>query len=145
MKNYKVTGRIAVLGVGMVLKLSHSQASIRTSSLKQKSKDIYLVLAPVQFKQGEIIIVVDGNVSKSVLVNLEELSKKEVRQEKKANKTSNKKKNKNSDKSSSETAEDNGETEEEGNTSNPDGEDGSQPETEDGAVISNEDINDLPL
>ena len=62
MKNYKVTGRIAVLGVGMVLKLSPSQASIRASSLKQKSKDTYMVLTPVQFKQGEIIIVVDGNV-----------------------------------------------------------------------------------
>ena len=71
---YKVTGHIAILGVGMVVKLINSQASIRQSSLKQKSKDTYTVLEPVQFKQGEEIIIVSGNVSKSLLNNLTDLS-----------------------------------------------------------------------
>ena len=71
---YKVTGHIAILGVGIVLKLSSSQASIRQSSLKQKSKDTYIVLEPVQFKQGEEIVIISGNVSKSLLNNLTDLS-----------------------------------------------------------------------
>ena len=72
-KNYKVTGHIAILGVGIVLKLSSSQAGIRQSSLKQKSKDTFIVLEPVQFKQGEEIIIISGNVSKSLLNNLTDL------------------------------------------------------------------------
>ena len=74
MKNYKVTGHIAIIGVGIVLKLSSPQAETRTSSLKQKKKDIYIVLEPVQFKQGEEISIISGNVSKSVLKNLSDLS-----------------------------------------------------------------------
>ena len=74
MKNYKVTGHIAIIGVGIVLKLSNSQAETRTSSLKQKKKDIYIVLESVQFKQNEEITIISGNVSKSVLKNLTDLS-----------------------------------------------------------------------
>lgn len=143
MKNYKVTGHIAVLGVGMVLKLSNAQASIRTSSLKQKSKDIYIVLAPIQFKQGEVIVVVDGNVSKSVLVNLEDLSKKDIKQERKATKSSTKKKDKKSDANPPETPE------EDDDPVNPDEDDSSdenlQPETDDEVIINDGNVNNLPV
>ena len=142
MKNYKVTGHIAVLGVGMVLKLSNAQASIRASSLKQKSKDIYLVLAPIQFKQGEVIIVVDGNVSKSVLVNLEELSKKDIKQERKATKSSTKKKDKKSDVNPPETPEEDGD---DSSDKNPDGDENLQPETDDEVIVNDGNVNNLPV
>ena len=85
-KNYKVTGHIAVIGVGIVLKLTSSQFETRTSSLKQKKKGIYIVLEPVQFKQGEEIIIISGNVSKSVLKNLSDLSEPAKKPDPKDNK-----------------------------------------------------------
>jgi hypothetical protein len=87
MKNYKVAGHIAIIGVGIVLKLSNSQSSTRASSLKQKKKDIYIVLEPVQFKQGEEITIISGNVSKSVLKNLTDLSEPAKKPDPKDNKT----------------------------------------------------------
>ena len=87
MKNYKVTGHIAIIGVGIVLKLFSSQAETRASSLKQKKKDIYIVLEPVQFKQGEEIIIISGNVSKSVLKNLSDLSEPAKKPDPKDSKT----------------------------------------------------------
>jgi len=86
MKNYKVTGHIAIIGVGIVLKLSSSQAETRASSLKQKKKDIHIVLEPVQFKQGEEITIISGNVSKSVLKNLTDLSEPAKKPDPKDNK-----------------------------------------------------------
>lgn len=74
-KTYLVSGKCAILGVGTIVKLSNSQAKIRQSSLKKKSKDIYLVLESIQFKQGEEIIILSGNISKSLLNNLTDLSK----------------------------------------------------------------------
>ena len=87
MKNYKVTGHIAIIGVGIVLKLSSSQAETRASSLKQKKKGIYIVLEPVQFKQNEEITIISGNVSKSVLKNLTDLSEPAKKPDIKDNKT----------------------------------------------------------
>ena len=81
MQTYKVTGHIAILGVGIVLKLTKDQFSIRTQKLKCRSKNIYKVLEPVQFKQGEEITVVSGDISKAVLMNLEDISKKTARQQ----------------------------------------------------------------
>ena len=134
-KNYKVTGHIAILGVGIVLKLSNSQASIRQSSLKQKSKDIYTVLEPVQFKQGEEIIIVSGNVSKSLLNNLTDLSedkksKDDDKNQKPANnkKSSSKNQNKNDDKKADETS----------------NEIIDLPENSDEGIVNNNDINNLP-
>lgn len=72
MQNYKVIGHKAILGVGITLKLTDAQANIRSHLLKQKKKGIYTVLEPVQFKQGEIITIVSGNISKAVLANLED-------------------------------------------------------------------------
>ena len=90
MKNYKVTGHIAIIGVGIVLKLSSSQAETRASSLKQKKKDIYIVLEPVQFKQHEEITIISGNVSKSVLKNLTDLSESAKKSDPKNNKAAKK-------------------------------------------------------
>ena len=134
-KNYKVTGHIAILGVGIVLKLSNSQASIRQSSLKQKSKDTYTVLEPVQFKQGEEIIIVSGNVSKSLLNNLTDLSedkksKDDGKDQTPANnkKSSSKNQNKNDAKKADETS----------------NEIIDLPENSDEAIVDNNDINNLP-
>ena len=132
---YKVTGHIAILGVGIVLKLSNSQASIRQSSLKQKSKDTYTVLEPVQFKQGEEIVIISGNVSKSLLSNLTDLSEdKKSKDDDKNQKPANNKKSSSKDQKnkSDKKADD---------TSN---EIIDLPENSDEAIINNNDINNLP-
>ena len=134
-KNYKVTGHIAILGVGIVLKLSSSQAGIRQSSLKQKSKDTFIVLEPVQFKQGEEIIIISGNVSKSLLNNLTDLSEdKKSKDDDKNQKPANNKKSSSKDQKnkSDKKADD---------TSN---EIIDLPENSDEAIIDNNDINNLP-
>lgn len=74
MNTYQVTGHIAIFGSNMVLKLSENQAQTRINSLKKKKKDTYVVLDPIQFKQGEEITIVSGNVSKSLLKDLLDLS-----------------------------------------------------------------------
>ena len=121
-KTYKVTGHIAIIGVGIVLKLSNSQAETRTSSLKQKKKDIYIVLESVQFKQNEEITIISGNVSKSVLKNLTDLSEPIKKPDPKDSKTPKKnQKNKADDKG----AEDNS-------------------ENQDQIVVDGNDVNNLP-
>ena len=138
-KNYKVTGHIAILGVGIVLKLSNSQASIRQSSLKQKSKDTYTVLEPVQFKQGEEIIIVSGNVSKSLLSNLTDLSEdKKSKDDDKNQKPANNKKSSSKDQKNKSDKKDDKKADE---TSN---EVIDLPENYDEAIIDNNDINNLP-
>ena len=133
-KNYKVTGHIAILGVGIVLKLSNSQASIRQSSLKQKSKDTFTVLEPVQFKQGEEIIIVSGNVSKSLLNNLTDLSEdnKSKDDDKNQKPANNKKSSSKDQKNKSDTKDDNS------------NEVIDLPEKSDEAIVDNNDINNLP-
>lgn len=76
MKNYEVTGKPVTFGIGMELKLSESQAETRSASLKKKKKDIYEVIHPVQFKQGEQITVVTGDVPKAISENLKNSSDK---------------------------------------------------------------------
>ena len=76
MQNYEVIGNHITLGLGIELKLSPSQAETRASSLQKKKNDIYGVIDHVQFKRGEKITVSSGNLSKSVLANLEEISDK---------------------------------------------------------------------
>ena len=138
-KNYKVTGHIAILGVGIVLKLSCSQASIRQSSLKQKSKDTYTVLEPIQFKQGEEIIIVSGNVSKSLLNNLTDLSEdKKSKDADKNQKPTNNKKSSSKDQDKNNAKKYNKKADE---TSN---EIIDLPENSDEAIIDNNDINNLP-
>ena len=136
---YKVTGHIAILGVGIVLKLSSSQASIRQSSLKQKSKDTYIVLEPVQFKQGEEIVIISGNVSKSLLNNLTDLSEdKKSKDEDKNQKPANNKKSSSKNQSKNDAKKDDKKADGDPN------EIIDLPENSDEAIVDNNDINNLP-
>lgn len=137
-KNYKVTGHIAVLGAGMILKLSSSQAGIRQSSLKQKSKDIYTVLEPVQFKQGEEIVIVSGNVSKSLLSNLTDLSEDKKSKDDKDQKPANNKKSSSKNQSKNDAKKDDKKADGDPN------EIIDLPENAEEGVVDNNDINNLP-
>ena len=138
-KNYKVTGHIAILGVGIVLKLSSSQASIRQYSLKQKSKDTYTVLEPVQFKQGEEIVIISGNVSKSLLSNLTDLSEdKKSKDDDKNQKPANNKKSSSKNQSKNDAKKDDKKADEISN------EVIDLPENSDEGIVDNNYINNLP-
>ena len=138
-KNYKVTGHIAILGVGIVLKLSSSQAGIRQSSLKQKSKDTFTVLEPVQFKQGEKIVIVSGNVSKSLLNNLTDLSEdKKSKDDDKNQKSANNKKSSSKDQKNKSDKKDDKKADDNSNEAI------DLPENSDEGVVDNNDINNLP-
>lgn len=76
MQTYEVTGRHITFGIGTELKLSESQAESRADSLKLKRKDIFEVVHPVQFKQGEKITISPESLTKSLLENLKEISEK---------------------------------------------------------------------
>jgi hypothetical protein len=76
MQTYEVTGKHLTFGIGTELKLSESQAESRASSLKNKKKDIFEVVEPVQFKQGEKITISPESLTKSLLENLKEISDK---------------------------------------------------------------------
>ena len=138
-KNYKVTGHIAILGVGMVVKLINSQASIRQSSLKQKSKDTFTVLEPVQFKQGEEIIIVSGNVSKSLLNNLTDLS-----EDKKSKDNDKNQKPANNKRSSSKDQKNKSDKKDDKKADDDSKEITDLPENSDEEIIDNNDINNLP-
>lgn len=136
---YKVTGHIAILGVGIVLKLSSSQAGIRQSSLKQKSKDIFTVLEPVQFKQGEEIVIISGNVSKSLLSNLTDLSEdKKSKDDDKNQKPTNNKKSSSKNQSKNDAKKDDKKADGDPN------EIIDLPENSDEGIVNNNDINNLP-
>ena len=76
MQTYEVIGRHITFGIGTELKLIESQAESRTDSLKLKRKDIFEVVHPVQFKQGERITISPESLTKSLLENLKEISDK---------------------------------------------------------------------
>ena len=76
MQTYQVTGKHITIGIGTELKLTESQFESRTTSLKKKTKDIFEVVEPVQFKQGEKITIAPENLTKSLLENLKEISDK---------------------------------------------------------------------
>ena len=76
MKNYEVTAAFISFGIGIVLKLSESQADIRSASLRRKKNDLFEVIEPVQFKQGEKISADPAQLSKSLLERLSEISDK---------------------------------------------------------------------
>ena len=76
MQTYEVTGKHITFGIGTELKLSESQAESRATSLKNKRKDIFEVVEPVQFKQGEKITISPESLTKSLLENLKEISDK---------------------------------------------------------------------
>lgn len=74
MQTYEVTGKHVTIGIGTELKLSESQADSRSSSLKNKKKDLFEVVEPVQFKQGEKITISPDALTKSLSENLKEIS-----------------------------------------------------------------------
>jgi predicted DNA-binding antitoxin AbrB/MazE fold protein len=76
MKTYEVTGKHITFGIGTELKLIESQAESRATSLKNKRKDIFEVVEPVQFKQGEKVTISPESLTKSLLENLKEISDK---------------------------------------------------------------------
>lgn len=71
MKKYQVKGKSATFGQGMVLYLTDTQAQVRQDHLS-KTKNGYVVNSPVFFKNGEIIGIIEGNISKTLLTVLEE-------------------------------------------------------------------------
>lgn len=77
MQIYEVSGKNVIFGMGLELQLSDHQAEIRASSVRRKKGDVYEVLEPIQFKQGELVIIVTKTLSKAVLANLKEISAKE--------------------------------------------------------------------
>ena len=80
MKNYEVIGGSITFGMGMEIKLSPAQAEVRMASLKQKKDDIYQIVLPIQFKQGEKISVNSEVLSKSLLERLKEIPDKNSNQ-----------------------------------------------------------------
>lgn len=77
MKTYKVTTQYATFGIGIVLQLSESQAAAREHSLIKKGKNTFEVIDPVQFKSGEVIGLVKGQISRFLEDRLVEMEKKE--------------------------------------------------------------------
>ena len=78
MKNYEVSAAFISFGIGIVLKLSESQADIRSQSLSKKKNDLFEVIEPVQFKQGEKISADPAQLTKSILERLSEISDKNL-------------------------------------------------------------------
>ena len=76
MKTYKITTAHATFGVGMVLKLSEKQSSIRGHALIKKGKNTFEIKEPIQFKQGETVSVVKGTLSRFLEDRLIDLGKK---------------------------------------------------------------------
>lgn len=83
MQNYEVTGNFITFGIGIEIRLSTSQADTRAHLLKNKKKDIYEIISPVQFKKGEQIGVYSKSLSKALLENLKELGAKDSNNDKK--------------------------------------------------------------
>lgn len=81
MKKYQVIAKTATFGVGMVLILTDTQAETRKDELTKTAKG-YLVNSPISFKQDEILSVVSGNISKSLLSLLSPADKTESNENK---------------------------------------------------------------
>ena len=75
-KNYIVTGAKVRFGPGFILALSKAQAALRSHVLHHEKGKNYAVLDTVEFKQGEIIGIVEGEVPKSWWDTLEEIVSK---------------------------------------------------------------------
>ncbi len=76
---YKVTGVKVRFGPGFVLELEKSQANARAHILHHKKGNLYAVLDTVEFKQGEIIGITEGDIPKSWWDTLEEVSAKKAK------------------------------------------------------------------
>lgn len=78
-KRYKVTGVKVRFGPGFVLGLEKSQADARAHVLHHKKGSLYAVLDTVEFKQGEIIGISEGDIPKSWWDTLEEIESKKAK------------------------------------------------------------------
>ncbi len=67
MKLYEVVGPVARFPVGFVLGLRPEQAKARAHRLR-KTDDGYEVVEPVEFKRGEVVHVIAGDVGKGRLI-----------------------------------------------------------------------------
>lgn len=76
---YKVTGVKVRFGPGFVLELEKSQADARAHVLHHKKGSLYAVLDTVEFKQGEIIGISEGDTPKSWWDTLEEVADKKTK------------------------------------------------------------------
>lgn len=86
---YKVIGNFVLLGIDLVVKLSKEQAKTRGNSLKLQKNDIYTILEPIQFKNGEVVTILSENISKAILKNLESLVKASKQDQNKTSKSAN--------------------------------------------------------
>lgn len=84
MQNYEVTGNFVTFGIGIEIRLSAAQADARSHLVKNKKKDIYEIISPVQFKKGEQIGIVSKSLSKALLDSLKEIGVKESSNDKKS-------------------------------------------------------------
>jgi len=78
-KNYIVTGAKVRFGPGFILALSKDQAALRSHVLHHEKGRNYAVLDTVEFKQGEIIGIAEGDIPKSWWDTLEEIDPKKAK------------------------------------------------------------------
>jgi len=71
MKQYEVTGVKAGFSPGMILNLTDEQYQPRAHLLKKMGKEKYEVISRVEFKNGEKIGVIKGEVAKVDLLDLD--------------------------------------------------------------------------
>lgn len=72
-KRYTVTGVKVRFGPGFILELDKEQANARAHVLHKKKGSLYAVLDTVEFKQGEVIGIAEGDVPKSWWDTLQEV------------------------------------------------------------------------
>lgn len=73
-KKYEVTGGKIVFGPGFLLGLEEKQAQSRLKNLQKLKDGLYRVITAVEFKRGEVIIIPDGAVSKTMVGSLTEVT-----------------------------------------------------------------------
>ena len=78
-KHYIVTGAKVRFGPGFILALSKAQAALRSHVLHHEKGKNYAVLDTVEFKQGEIIGITEGDIPKSWWDTLEEIDAKKAK------------------------------------------------------------------
>lgn len=72
-KKYEITGGKIVFGPGFLLGLEEKQAQSRLKNLQKLKDGLYRVVAAVEFKRGEVIVIPDGAVSKTMAGSLAEV------------------------------------------------------------------------
>lgn len=78
MARYQVTGFKAQFPAGFVLSLTAEQAKPRSHNLKDLKQGRFEVINPVEFKKGEVVAVIKGQVAKGSLGLLTEIEDKKA-------------------------------------------------------------------